>query len=256
MIFEIQDLHVEVEGKEILKGLSLKLESGKIHTLMGPNGSGKSTLANTLMGHPKYKITSGRILIDNEDITNFEPDERAKKGLFLSFQYPNEIPGITITHFLMSALENVNGRKPSMMEFKNLLEEKMDLLKIDRKFLTRYLNEGFSGGEKKKSEILQLAVLNPKVAILDETDSGLDIDALRIVSEGVNAFMNEDKIVLIITHYKRILEYVKPDKVSILIDGKIVKEGDSTLVDNLEDKGYGWITEDGDKTNCDICKNT
>ena len=254
MTLEIKDLHVNVDGKEILKGLTIKLEKGKIHTLMGPNGSGKSTLANTLMGHPKYEITSGKIILDGEDITDLEPDERARKGLFLSFQYPNEIPGITITNFLISALENVKGEKPSMFEFKKLMDEKMDLLKIDRKFLTRYLNDGFSGGEKKKSEILQLAVLDPKVAILDETDSGLDIDALRVVSEGVNAFMKEEKTVLIITHYKRILEYIRPDKVFILIDGKVVKDGDSTLVDNLEEKGYGWITEDGDKTNCDICK--
>ena len=246
LVLEIKDLHVEVEGKEILKGLTLSLEEGKIHTLMGPNGSGKSTLANTLMGHPKYSITSGKIILNGEDITELEPDERARKGLFLSFQYPHEIPGITITNFLMSALENVKGEKPSMFEFKKLMDEKMELLKIDKKFLSRYLNDGFSGGEKKRSEILQLAVLDPKVAILDETDSGLDIDALRVVSEGVNTFMKEDKTILIITHYKRILEYIRPDKVFIMIDGKIVKDGDSSLVDNLEEKGYGWITQDGD----------
>ncbi len=246
MVLEIKDLHVDVEGKEILKGLNLKLEKGKVHALMGPNGSGKSTLANTLMGHPKYKITSGNIILDGEDITELGPDERAKKGLFLSFQYPFEVSGVTVTNFLVSALESVKGSKPSMLEFKKLVDEKMDLLKIDRKFLSRYLNEGFSGGEKKRSEILQLAVLDPKVAILDETDSGLDIDALRIVSDGVNKFMNPGKTVLIITHYKRILEYITPDEVSILIDGKISRRGDSSLVDNLEEKGYGWITEDGD----------
>ncbi len=244
MILEVKDLHVNVEGKEILKGLNLSVELGKVNALMGPNGSGKSTLANTLMGHPKYEVTSGKILLDGEDITEMEPDERAKKGLFLSFQYPFEIPGVTVTNFLMSALENVKGEKPSMLEFKRLLEEKMDLLKVDRKFLTRYINEGFSGGEKKKSEILQLAVLDPKVAILDETDSGLDIDALRIVSDGVNKFMNEGKCVLMITHYKRILEYINPDKVFIMMDGKVVKEGGRELADSLEEKGYKWLVEE------------
>lgn len=243
MILEIQDLHVNVEGKEILKGLNLQLELGKVNALMGPNGSGKSTLANTLMGHPKYEITSGKILFNGEDITKLSPDERAKKGLFLSFQYPYEVSGITVTNFLMTALENIRGQKPGMLEFKKLLDEKMQLLKIDPKFLSRYLNEGFSGGEKKKSEILQLAVLNPQLAILDETDSGLDIDALKIVSEGVNAFMNENKCILIITHYKRILEYITPDNVFIMVEGKIVKKGTSELVDNLEEKGYGWIAE-------------
>jgi len=244
MLLEIKDLHVEIDGKEILKGLTMTLDSGKVHTLMGPNGSGKSTLANTLMGHPKYKITKGQIILNGEDVTELEADERAKKGIFLSFQYPNEISGITISNFLLSSLESLRGEKPSILEFKKELDEKMELLKIDKKFLSRYLNEGFSGGEKKKSEILQLTMLNPKVAILDETDSGLDIDALKTVSEGVNYFKNEEKIVLIITHYKRILEYIKPDDVFILIDGKIVKFGDSSLVDNLEKNGYGWILED------------
>ncbi|MFW6230778.1 MAG: Fe-S cluster assembly ATPase SufC [Nanoarchaeota archaeon] len=242
MVLEIKDLHVAIEGKEIIKGLSLKLEEGKVHALMGPNGSGKSTLANTLMGHPKYEITSGQIFLDGEDITELEPNERAQKGLFLSFQYPYEIPGITVINFLMSALENTKGAKPSLIEFKRLLDEKMDLLKIDKKFLTRYLNEGFSGGEKKKSEILQMAVLDPRVAVLDETDSGLDIDALRIVSDGVNTFMGEKKTILIITHYKRILEYIRPDTVFIMMDGKILKRGDQDLVDHLEERGYGWVT--------------
>ena len=244
MMLEIKDLHVSVEGKEIVKGLNLKLEQGKINALMGPNGSGKSTLANTLMGHPKYEITSGKIYVDGEDITDAEPDERAKKGLFLSFQYPLEVSGITVTNFLMSALENVKGEKPSMVEFKKLLDEKMDLLKVDKKFLTRYLNEGFSGGEKKRSEILQMAVLDPRVAILDETDSGLDIDALKVVSDGVNKFMNEQKSVMLITHYKRILEYINPDKVFIMMDGKIVKEGGKELADNLEAHGYKGILDD------------
>ncbi len=249
MILEIKDLRVNVEGKEIIKGLDLSLDTGKINALMGPNGSGKSTLANTLMGHPKYEVTSGTILLDGEDITSMDADERARKGLFLSFQYPLEITGVTVTNFLMSALENVKGEKPSMLEFKRLLDEKMDLLEIDRRFLTRYLNEGFSGGEKKRSEILQLAVLDPKVAILDETDSGLDIDALRIVSDGVNKFMSEEKSVLLITHYKRILQYIEPDKVFIMMNGRIVKEGGKELAHSLEEKGYRWLADDdGDKS--------
>ncbi len=245
MILEVKDLRVNVEGKEIIKGLNLSLETGKVNALMGPNGSGKSTLANTMMGHPKYEITSGQILLDGEDITEMDADEKARKGLFLSFQYPLEIPGVTVTNFLMSAVENVKGEKPSMLEFKKLLDEKMDLLEIDRRFLTRHLNEGFSGGEKKRSEILQMAVLDPKVAVLDETDSGLDIDALKIVSNGVNKFMDSNKCVLLITHYKRILEYIKPDKVFIMMDGRIVKEGGEELAHDLEAKGYRWLTEDG-----------
>lgn len=243
MLLEVKDLKVEVEEKEIIKGLNLSLETGKINALMGPNGSGKSTLANTLMGHPKYVITSGQILLDGEDITRITPDEKAKRGLFLSFQYPLEVSGVTVTNFLMSAVENVRGEKPSMLEFKKLLDEKMDLLGIDRKFLTRYLNEGFSGGEKKRSEILQMAMLDPKVAVLDETDSGLDIDALRIVSNGIRRFMDERKSLLLITHYKRILEYIEPDKVFIMMDGKIVREGGKELAHNLEEKGYAWLVE-------------
>lgn len=245
-IIQVKDLHVEVEGKEILKGLNLSLERGKVHALMGPNGSGKSTLANTLMGHPKYKITKGNILLNGEDITEIPPDERAKKGLFLSFQYPNEIPGVTVSHFLRAAINAKRGEdnKISVMEFKKILDEKVKMLKIDPSFLIRYVNEGFSGGEKKRSEILQLAVLDPTVAILDETDSGLDIDALRTVAEGVNHFMNKDKCILIITHYKRILEYIKPDKLFIMIEGKIALEGTGELADHLEEKGYGWIEKE------------
>ncbi len=244
-VLEVKDLHVSVEGKEILKGVNLTLELGKVNALMGPNGSGKSTFANTLMGHPKYKVTSGTILFNGEDITNMSVNERAKKGLFLSFQYPSAVPGITIANFLRTAL---NARrdpndKISPKEFKEILDSNMSALQMDRKFLLRYLNDGFSGGEKKRAEILQLGVLDPTLAILDETDSGLDIDALRIVSEGVNRFMNEKKSILVITHYKRILDYLKPDRVVILVDGKIVKEGDASLVDSLEEKGYGWILE-------------
>jgi Fe-S cluster assembly ATP-binding protein len=252
-ILQIVDLHVAVDGKEILKGLNLSIELGKINALMGPNGSGKSTLANTLMGHPKYTVTSGQILFKGVDITNMTADERAKLGLFLSFQYPNEIAGLSITSFLRTAYNSVHDdKKLSVVEFRKLLEQKMQLLQMDKKFLERSLNEGFSGGEKKRSEILQLLTLNPMLAILDETDSGLDIDALRSVSSGVNTFMDNassnvsDKCILIITHYKRILEYIQPDKLFILIDGKIALSGDGKLVDELESKGYGWITQEFD----------
>tara|TARA_Y100000310_G_scaffold345701_1_gene468494 strand:- start:4453 stop:5199 length:747 start_codon:yes stop_codon:yes gene_type:complete len=244
---EIKDLHVSIEGKEILKGLNLSLELGKINALMGPNGSGKSTLAHVLMGNPKFEITKGKIIYNGKDITKLSPDERSKKGLFLSFQYPSEISGVTISNFIRTA---VNARrkkddKVKVMDFKKILDEKMDLLKMDKSFSRRYVNEGFSGGEKKRAEILQMAVLDPKLAILDETDSGLDIDALKAVAEGVNAFNSKDKCILIITHYKRILEFIKPDKLFILIEGKIALEGSGSLVDKLEEKGYGWIEEDG-----------
>jgi len=243
-MLEIKNLHVNYEGKKILKGVNLNLEKGKIHALMGPNGSGKTTLAYVLMGHPKYKITSGEILLNGEDLVKMSPDERAKKGLFLSFQQPIEVSGVTISNFLRQAYNSLNKDKLSLLEFRHLLEKKCKELGIDPKFLNRYLNEGFSGGEKKKAEILQLLVLNPEIAVLDETDSGLDIDALKKVAEGVNKFMNKEKTILIITHYKRILDYVKPDKVFIMINGKIVVEGGSDLVDHLEEKGYGWIEEE------------
>ncbi len=242
-ILEIKNLYVEIEGKKILKGLNLKLEKGKINALMGPNGSGKSTLSNVIMGHPKYKITEGKIYFKGKDITEMKVDEKAKLGLFLSFQYPTEVSGVGIPNFLRSSYNSVKG-KTKLKEFKALLKEKAELLGVNDDFLGRYLNEGFSGGEKKKSEILQLLVLNPELAILDETDSGLDIDALRTVSRGVNKFMSKDKTILIITHYKRILEHIKPDKVFIMIDGKIAMEGKSELVDHLEEKGYGWISTD------------
>jgi len=258
---QIVDLHVAVDGKEILKGLNLVLKLGTINALMGPNGSGKSTLANTLMGHPKYAITSGKICFKGEDITDLSADERARRGLFLSFQYPSEIAGVSITNFLRTAYNATHPEKRlSVLEFRRLLESSMQRLSMDKKFLERSLNDGFSGGEKKRSEILQLLTLNPTLAILDETDSGLDIDALRAVSEGVNAFMsgsatsdavdggndtsNSDKCILIITHYKRILEYIKPQNLFILIDGKIALSGDGSLVDELEKKGYGWIVQD------------
>ncbi|MEK6871962.1 MAG: Fe-S cluster assembly ATPase SufC [Nanoarchaeota archaeon] len=243
-MLEIKNLHVAVDGKEILKGVNLVLEKGKVHALMGPNGSGKSTLSNAIMGHPKYTVTRGKILLNGEDITGLSPDERAKKGLFLSFQYPSEISGVTISNFIRTAMNAHRTEKINVMEFQKLLKEKLQLLSMPQDFASRYLNAGFSGGEKKKSEILQLALLNPKVAILDETDSGLDIDALKAVSDGINAVMNKDKTILIITHYKRILEYIHPDKLSIMIDGKIVLSGGAALVDQLEEKGYGWIEKE------------
>ena len=251
-MLEIKNLHVSVDGKEILKGVNLKLEKGKVHALMGPNGSGKSTLANAIMGNPKYEITSGEILLNGEVINELKPHERAKKGLFLSFQYPSEIEGVTISNFLRTALNNLNNQYPkghkkiSVLDFYELLKEKLKLLNMPENFSKRYLNQGFSGGEKKKSEILQLILLNPKIAILDETDSGLDVDAIKAVAHGVNTLIenDKDKIIIIITHYKRILEQIKPDKLSIMINGKIVLEGSRELVDQLDEKGYGWIEED------------
>jgi Fe-S cluster assembly ATP-binding protein len=247
MTLEIRDLHIEVTDdlgnkKEILKGVNMKLEKGKIYALMGPNGSGKTSLSNALMGHPKYKITSGEIILDGEDITNLAPNERAKKGIFLSFQYPKEIPGVNLSNFLRTAYNSVNplGKK-SVLELYEMLKEKAKLLEMDEKFLDRYLNSGFSGGEKKKSEILQMLMLNPKTAILDETDSGLDIDALKVVAKGINSFANNEKYVLIITHYKRILDYINPDRVFVMVDGKIILEENGEFVNHLEQKGYNWL---------------
>jgi len=242
-MLEIKNLHVEIEGKEILKGINLKLEKGKIIALMGPNGSGKSTLANTIMGDSKYTITKGEILFEGKNIIDLTPTEKSKLGIFLSFQYPQEIEGVTIRNFLRTAYQSLKEKKLGVLEFKELVNEKSKLLNINEEFSERYLNHGFSGGEKKKSEMLQLLTLDPKLAILDETDSGLDIDALKSISLGMNNFMNKSKCVLIITHYKRILELIKPDKVFIMKDGKIVMEGTSELVDKLEEKGYSWVEE-------------
>lgn len=241
---EVKDLKVKVEDKEILKGISLEIEKGEVVALMGPNGSGKSTLAYALMGHPRYKITSGKIFLDGEDITNISPDKRARKGLFLSFQYPQEIPGVSVSNFLRTAL-NVKKEKPiSVMDFHKLLQEKMKLLKIDKSFALRYLNEGFSGGEKKRMEILQMAVLQPQIGIMDETDSGLDIDALRTVAEGVNDLKGSELGILLITHYQRILNYITPDKVHIVMDGKIVKSGGKELALEVEERGYEWVNKE------------
>lgn len=244
-MLEIKNLHVEIDGKEILKGINLKFEKGKVYALMGPNGSGKSTLANVIMGHPKYEITKGKIIFNGKIINDISPDERAKLGIFLSFQYPSEVEGIKISTFLRTALnaqkKERNEQSISVLDFYNLLKDKLKLLKTSENFSERYLNRGFSGGEKKKSEILQLAILSPKLAILDETDSGLDIDAMKTIASGINMLMNKNKIIILITHYKRILEYIKPNKLFIMRDGKIILEGRNELIEKIEKKGYSWI---------------
>jgi Fe-S cluster assembly ATP-binding protein len=244
MSLEIQNLHVRIEEREILRGLNLKVSKGETHALMGPNGSGKSTLANTIMGNPTYEVTEGKILLNGEDLTEAGPDERARAGLFMAFQYPATIPGVSVANFLRMAVNAKREEPIKVKEFGKLLGENMELLRIDRAFTSRYLNEGFSGGEKKRAEILQLAMLKPEIAVLDETDSGLDIDALRIVSDGVNALSGPDMGSLIITHYTRILDYVKPQFVHIMLDGRIVREGGPELADELEDKGYDFVREE------------
>ncbi len=245
----IRDLHVSVEGKPILKGLNLTIKQGEVHALMGPNATGKSTLAYTLMGHPRYEITQGEIIFNGESLLGKDPAERARAGLFLAFQYPVAIPGVSVANFLRSA---INARRRAIdpqdkgipvPEFRTLLKEKMDLLEMPHEFAGRYLNDGFSGGEKKRAEILQLATLEPHIAILDETDSGLDIDALRIVSGGVNALAGHDLGILIITHYQRILDYIKPEYVHIMLGGRIVESGGSELAKQLEEQGYAWVRE-------------
>ena len=245
---EMRNLHVRAGDREILKGLDLAVESGQVHALMGPNGSGKSTLANAIMGHPNLEVTEGEILFDGEEITKAEPDERARMGLFMAFQYPIAVPGVTMTKYLrtvLNALREAQGEDPvSLKDFRRTVEDAMKLTEVPREFASRYLNEGFSGGEKKRMEILQLALMTPKMAILDETDSGLDIDALRTVANGVNALKGPDMGVLIITHYRRILHLVQPDFVHVLYDGRIVKQGGPELVELLEQRGYGWIREE------------
>lgn len=245
----IKNLHVSIEGKEILKGLDLTIEQGKVHAIMGPNGTGKSTLAYTLMGHPSYEVTEGEVFFKDQNILELEPDERSRLGIFLAFQYPVAIPGVTVANFLRTALnarrraENPEDKGIPIPEFRKMLKEKMMMLKVDQAFAGRYLNDGFSGGEKKRAEILQMATLQPEMAILDETDSGLDIDALRIVSEGVNKLLNKDLGVLVITHYQRLLNYIKPDYVHIMLDGRIVESGGADLALHLEDQGYDWVRE-------------
>ncbi len=234
----IEGLQVSVEGTPILKGIDLRVPKGQVHALMGPNGSGKSTLANALMGHPAYEITAGSVTFKGQDVLELATDERSRLGMFLAFQYPSEITGVRVANFLRMALNARREDEISAMDFRKLLLEKMNLLQMDAKFANRYLNEGFSGGEKKRNEILQLAVLEPEIAILDETDSGLDIDALRIVADGVNTLRDEAMGTLVITHYQRLLNYIVPDVVHILIDGRVVKTGDKTLASELDESGY------------------
>jgi Fe-S cluster assembly ATP-binding protein len=245
---EIRNLHVSAGDKEILKGLDLEVSKGEIHALMGPNGSGKSTLANVIMGHPNLEVTEGTICFKGEDVTEAEPDERARMGLFMAFQYPVAVPGVTVTKYLRTVMNSHREAKDeqpiSLKDFRKTVEEAMALTEVPKEFSSRYLNEGFSGGEKKRMEILQLALQRPEMAILDETDSGLDIDALRIVANGVNAVAGPEMGVLIITHYQRILHLVQPTHVHVLFDGRIVKEGGSEIVEQLEEKGYGWIREE------------
>jgi Fe-S cluster assembly ATP-binding protein len=244
MSLEIQNLHVRTEEREILHGVDLVINKGETHALMGPNGSGKSTLANTLMGNPTYEITEGKILLEGEDITEADPDDRAKAGLFLAFQYPVSIPGVSVANFLRTAINAKREEPIKVKEFGQLLKRNMEVLRVEREFTSRYLNDGFSGGEKKRAEILQMAMLEPDYAVLDETDSGLDIDALRIVADGVNALRGPNMGALIITHYTRILGYVKPDFVHIMLNGRIVQEGGPELADHLEEKGYDWVREE------------
>jgi len=246
---EIKNLHVAVGDKQILKGLDLTVRSGEIHALMGPNGSGKSTLANAIMGHPSLEVTEGQILFDGEDITEAAPDERSRMGLFMAFQYPVSVPGVTVTKYLrmvMNAHRAQRGEDEiSLREFRKTVEDAMELVNVPREFSSRYLNEGFSGGEKKRMEILQLALQQPKIAVLDETDSGLDIDALNVVAHGVNTVAKQaDMGVLIITHYQRILHMVEPQRVSVMFDGRIAKEGGPELVAQLEREGYGRLREE------------
>ena len=239
---EIRNLHVSVEGREILKGLDLTVTQGEVHAIMGPNGSGKSTLAKVMAGHPDYHVTKGKITMDGEDILALEPDDRSRKGLFLAFQYPSEIPGVTIANFLRAALAArlPEGEELEATEYYARLYEKMELLGMDRSFTSRAVNEGFSGGEKKRTEILQLAMLEPKYAVLDETDSGLDIDALKTVAHGVNSLRGSKIGILLITHYQRILNYIVPDHVHVMVQGRIVRSGGKELALELEERGYDW----------------
>ncbi len=247
-MLSIKNLQASIGDKEILKGINLEIKAGEVHAIMGPNGAGKSTLASIIAGNENYEVTDGEILLENEDISELAPEERAHKGVFLSFQYPVEIPGVSVTNFMRTSINETRKAKGleemPANEMLKLIREKSELLEIDRKFLSRSLNEGFSGGEKKRNEIFQMAMLEPKIAILDETDSGLDIDALRIVANGVNKLKNENNAVLVITHYQRLLDYIIPDFVHVLMDGKIVKSGGAELAHELEEKGYDWIKQE------------
>ena len=247
-MLSIKNLHASIGDNEILKGINLEVNAGEIHAIMGPNGAGKSTLSAIIAGNENYEVTEGEILLEGEDISELAPEERAHKGVFLSFQYPVEIPGVSVTNFMRTAInENRKANKLEEMpanEMLKVIREKSELLEIDRKFLSRSLNEGFSGGEKKRDEIFQMAMLEPKLAILDETDSGLDIDALRIVANGVNKLKSDKNAIIVITHYQRLLDYIIPDFVHVLYNGKIVKSGDASLAHELEEKGYDWIKQE------------
>lgn len=243
-LLEIEGLRVSVDGKEILKGVDLTLRPGEVHALMGKNGSGKSTLASTLLGHPRYQVTAGKIVFLGEDLTSLPTDQRARKGLFLAFQYPAAVPGVSVGNFLRASLKAVRGGDVPIKEFRQMIAEKMKMLEMDSSFLGRYLNDGFSGGEKKRNEILQMALLQPKVAVLDETDSGLDIDALRIVAEGIQKLASPQNSILLITHYQRILKYVRPGIVHVMMEGRIVKSGGPELAEALEEKGYDWVAKE------------
>jgi len=246
-MLEIKDLHVSIEGVEILKGINLKVNAGEVHAIMGPNGSGKSTLTRVLAGHPAYTVTKGAVTYEGKNLLEIPIEERARQGVFLAFQYPIDIPGVNNAYFLKAAVNEIRKAKGleelDAMEFLEFLKEKMKIVEMDESFLNRPVNEGFSGGEKKRNEILQMAVLNPKLAILDETDSGLDIDALRIVAEGVNRLRSPDRSILLVTHYQRILNYIMPDHIHVLMSGKIVLSGGKDLAFKLEEKGYEWVRE-------------
>lgn len=247
-LLEVKDLEVAVEGNQILRGLNLTVRPGEIHAIMGPNGSGKSTLCYSLAGHPEYSVLGGEALLDGKNLLEMEPEDRSRAGLFLAFQYPVEVPGVTLQNFLRTAYDahhaENNGSRMNVLKFWHFLKGKLQMLGIDESFANRYLNDGFSGGEKKRAEILQMAVLEPKVALLDETDSGLDIDALKAVADGVNKLMNENMAVVVITHYQRLLNYIKPHYVHIMSNGRIIKTGGPELALELESKGYGWITDE------------
>ncbi len=247
VLFACEDLHVEVDGEKIVKGITLKVRGGEKHAIMGPNGSGKTSFSNALMGHPAYKVTEGKIYLDGRDVTGLSPDERARMGMFLAFQYPVAVPGVTVSSFLRAAVKARRGEEIPVLKFRKELQEHFDSLGVDSSFVSRYLNDGFSGGEKKRLEVLQMSLLKPRLAVMDETDSGLDIDALRTVSEGINRMCGSDVGLILVTHYQRLLDYVKPDRVHILKDGRLVRSGGPELALELEEHGYGILEKSTSK---------